>query len=134
MAITRRTKACSLDVEIGRRLRNQRSIRGLSQTQLGLCLDVAFQQIQKYERGADRIAASRLYQVAKRLGVPITYFYDDLDGRRDTGKQPIIAEANVHSRESLSLLHAYYQVTDPKKRRKIYDLIRSIADVGEKPA
>jgi transcriptional regulator with XRE-family HTH domain len=123
-----RDAQAALDIAIGKRLKNQRCLAGVSQTQLGKFCGVVFQQIQKYEAGKDRISAGRLYQIATRLGVPITYFFDGLDGAgNDTAPAPSVANADLHRRESMNLLNTYYRIADPKKRKRVYDLIRSIA-------
>ena len=78
-----------IDVHVGKRVRARRTLMGLSQSKLGKAIDTTFQQVQKYERGMNRISSSRLYQIAQVLDVPIPYFFDDLpaeiSGRRTPG-------------------------------------------------
>lgn len=136
-----------IDVHVGARLRLRRNLLGMSQEQLGKAGGLTFQQIQKYERGTNRMGASRLFQFAKLLDVPVSYFFDDVRGERaaihpsvgfaerkqaqiegvaDTGDDEML-----NRRETLELIRAYYRITDPKTRRKVYELIKSMASETE---
>jgi len=134
-----------IDIHVGARLRMRRNLVGLSQEQLGKSLGLTFQQIQKYERGINRMGSSRLFQVAKTLAVPIAYFFEDLPSSLDLPSQVGFAENEqapvdgmpasekgdydiLRRRETLELVRAYYRIQDAKQRRTVYDLIRSMAD------
>lgn len=126
-----------VDVHVGARLRLRRNLVGMSQEQLGKASGLTFQQIQKYERGANRMGASRLHQLATILNVSVSYFFEELPATRapgvsDHGQAPLeggpMADNQVlQRRETLELIRAYYRITDPKQRRKVYDLIKSMA-------
>jgi len=139
----RMTHPDPVDVHVGARLRLRRNLMGMSQEQLGKACGLTFQQIQKYERGANRMGSSRLYQFAKLLDVPVSYFFDDVRMERNA-VQPMLGFAEkeqaslegsvvadsemMHRRETLELIRAYYRITDPKTRRKVYELIKSMAE------
>jgi transcriptional regulator with XRE-family HTH domain len=109
-------------------------MNGLSQTQLGEALGLTFQQVQKYERGTNRIGASRLLEMARILDVPIGFFYDDTDPVRapamarfgDRVSEPDAGDP-LQSPETLHLLTAYFAIDDPKIRRSLFELARSLA-------
>ena len=131
-------RANSIDAHIGTRVRTRRMLIGMSQERLGELLKVTFQQIQKYERGTNRVSASRLFQLAKVLGVPIDYFYEALIETLDA-KIPGFAETNddeasmltfLSTREGIELNRAFQRITDPAKRRAVVDLVRSMAGAG----
>jgi len=113
-------------------VRLRRTLLGLSQEKLGEALGLTFQQVQKYERGANRIGASRLYDLAKALEVPVGFFFDDLPNvQGEKLVQDLAAEAEedpMQRRETIELIRAYYRISDPATRRKLYELARSIAD------
>ncbi|MGB9154704.1 MAG: helix-turn-helix transcriptional regulator [Alphaproteobacteria bacterium] len=133
-----------IDIHVGARLRMRRNLVGLSQEQLGKSLGLTFQQIQKYERGINRMGSSRLFQVAKTLSVPIAYFFEDLPasldapptGFADNEQTPLGGPASsekgdydiLRRRETLELIRSYYRIHDPKQRRMIYELVRSMSD------
>jgi len=114
----------------------------MSQEQLGKACGLTFQQIQKYERGTNRMGSSRLYQFAKILDVSISYFFDDVrTDRLSPSAQIGFAEREqtpldmggsenemLHRRETLELIRAYYKIQDAKTRRKVYELIKSMAE------
>ncbi len=110
-------------------MRQRRTLLGLSQEKLGEALGLTFQQVQKYERGANRIGASRLFDIARVLDAPIPYFFEDLaDG--DTG-QDALEDANASGlltkRETLELVRAYYKIFDPAIRKRLFELARSMS-------
>jgi transcriptional regulator with XRE-family HTH domain len=119
-----------VDVEVGQRIRIQRMATGLSQTTLADQLGVTFQQVQKYEKGVNRVGAGRLTKIAKTLGVPVSTFF----GANDAGT---IDRSDRHTPSSplklltvpgaLRLLRAYGQLNDGKMRRSIVDLVENIA-------
>ena len=101
---------------------------GLSQERLGDDLGVTFQQVQKYERGANRVSASRLYEISKVLDVPPSYFFEEImesDGIDYTGNDTSAADP-MTKRETLELVRAYYKIVDPKIRQELCSLIRSL--------
>ena len=123
-----------VDIHVGGRMRLRRTLLGLSQEKLGSAVGLTFQQIQKYERGANRIGAGRLYQFSQILDVPVSFFYDDMPG--DTPKSnPGFSEGDAAPfdqeqftrRETLKLVRAYYSIANPEIRRRIYELTKSVA-------
>lgn len=132
-----------VDIHVGRRLRLKRTILGLSQEAVGKEIGVTFQQIQKYERGINRMGASRLFDFAKALGVQISYFFE---GYGDYAMDEVSAYAlgeptagfeheKVNNRETLEVMRAYYRIKSPALRKRIIDLIKAMAEDGaeEKP-
>ncbi len=135
-----------IDIHVGSRLRMRRNLVGLSQEQLGKALGLTFQQIQKYERGINRMGSSRLFQIAKTLSVPVAYFFEEIPTASSLASQPGFAEDGqaplenaptsekqtdydiLRRRETLELIRAYYRIHDDKQRRKVYELIRSMSD------
>lgn len=131
-----------IDVHVGYRLRLRRNLAGISQEQLGKASDLTFQQIQKYERGINRMGASRLFRIARILDVSVSYFFDEmpqgivfsdlygfsdneqekLDGTPDNDKEVL------YGRETLELVRAYHRIVDAKQRRRVLELIKSMAD------
>ncbi len=127
-----------IDVHVGGRVRLRRTLMGMSQERLGEALGLTFQQVQKYERGVNRIGASRLFDLARVLDVPIGFFFDDMPdslggsggGRRSMGLaegQEGFEDDTLHRRETLELVRAYYRITDPSVRKRVFDLIKSLA-------
>ena len=132
-------RANAVDTHIGNRVRMRRMLIGMSQERLGELLKITFQQVQKYERGTNRVSASRLFQLHKVLGVPIDYFYETLVERADHNA-PGFAEttddensmlAFLNTREGIELNRAFQRITDPAKRRAVVELVRSMD--GETP-
>ena len=128
-------RANAVDAHIGLRVRTRRMLIGMSQERLGELLKVTFQQIQKYERGANRVSASRLFQLARVLGVPISYFYEALiespetrtPGFAETADDEVPILAFLNTREGIELNRAFQRITDPAKRRAVVDLVRSMS-------
>ncbi|RME94807.1 MAG: XRE family transcriptional regulator [Alphaproteobacteria bacterium] len=106
----------------------------MSQEKLGNALGLTFQQIQKYERGANRIGSSRLFQLSRILDVPVAFFFDDMPpevagasrGLSDTNVEPFESE-QLARRETLELVRAYYRITDGHVRKRIFELVKSVA-------
>jgi transcriptional regulator with XRE-family HTH domain len=118
----------NIDLHLGKRLRARRRILGLTQNQLATVVGVRFQQIQKYECGANRISAARLWSLAEVLSVPVAYFYEGLDSG---ASMKSAQNADVMSREeSLDLIRAYYQLEE-RPRRRLLDLARSLNSDSE---
>jgi transcriptional regulator with XRE-family HTH domain len=117
------------DVYVGARIRLRRQLIGQSQETLGQRIGVTFQQVQKYERGTNRVGASRLVLIAKALGVPPTYFFEGLDIGGDlasTRCDDVVTEF-LASREGVQLAAAWVEIDDPDTRRPILELILSLA-------
>ncbi|MET3837831.1 transcriptional regulator with XRE-family HTH domain [Brevundimonas sp. UYEF29] len=117
--------ADDIDLHLGRRLRRRRRLLGLTQQQLAVQVGIRFQQIQKYECGANRISAARLWQLAEALETSVAYFYDGLAEAMDADA-PTPKGGEVFSRkETLDLIQAYYQL-DERPRRRLLDLAKSL--------
>ncbi len=117
-----------IDVHLGKRLRRRRRLLGLTQQQLAGTVGVRFQQIQKYECGANRISASRLWQLSEALEVPVGYFYDglsDADRRELAGEGGGEGGEMFARKETLDLIRAYYQLGE-RPRRRLLDLAKSL--------
>ncbi len=132
MADTKK-KPNPIDIHVGSRVRLRRTMQGLSQEKLGVALGITFQQIQKYEKGANRIGASRMQQIATVLQVPVSFFFEDAP--TGTPDNPTgLSESNstsyvvdfLSSSEGLQLNRAFIKISDPKVRRKIVDLVRAL--------
>lgn len=128
-----------VDVHVGKRLRMRRTIMGLSQDALASSVGITCQQVQKYEAGVNRMSPGRLYDFSKILETPVTFFYDEYaQGNKDapTAQQEGFAEnpsndfehESMTSRETLMMVRAYYRISDPSVRRKVFELIKSLAD------
>ncbi len=109
---------------------------GMSQEKLGDSLGLTFQQVQKYERGTNRIGASRLFDLCKVLDVPVGFFFDDMggEGARAVGfseERSGIQGDPMARRETLQLVRAYYRITDPRVRRKVFDLAKTLARAAD---
>jgi len=126
-----------IDVHVGGRVRFRRMLLGMSQEKLGERLGLTFQQIQKYEKGINRIGASRLFDLAQVLGVPVQFFYEEVPAAEPP---PLVAEGFaekpaegsivefLRSRDGLELNKAFVRISDAKARRAIVDLVRSLAN------
>ncbi len=131
----------TVDVHVGNRLRVRRSLMGLSQEKLAEAIGITFQQIQKYERGVNRISAGRLFQFSKILDVPVAYFYDQIaqgsndrgpyaaQGMADNGQEAFENDGDVmQKKETIDLVRVYYSIEDPAKRKEILRFIKTMAD------
>lgn len=121
-----------IDAHVGRRLRQQRSYLGFSQEKLGNAVGLTFQQVQKYERGANRIAASRLYQFSRALSVPVSFFYEGVEAAIGLGEGS--SSFDMHpfdNAETRELIRAYYRIQNPKMRKKLLDMAKLLADQQE---
>ncbi len=124
-----------IDVHVGSRVRLRRMLVGMSQEKLGEKLGLTFQQIQKYEKGANRIGASRLFQIAQILGVPVQFFFDDMaagtnpldEGFGEAESTPFVMDF-VNSSEGLQLNRAFTSISDSKVRKRLLDLIKSLSE------
>ncbi|MBO0765990.1 MAG: helix-turn-helix transcriptional regulator [Hyphomicrobiaceae bacterium] len=130
-------RANPIDIHVGSRVRFRRMLLGMSQEKLGERLGLTFQQVQKYEKGINRIGASRLFDLAQVLGVPVQFFYEEApvpearmaatDSVADGPDEHSIVEF-LRSRDGLELNRAFVRIPDLKARRAIVDLVRSLAN------
>lgn len=131
----------AVDIHVGARLRLRRTLLGISQEKLGEAVGLTFQQIQKYERGANRVGASRLYEFSRVLDVPVSFFFDDMNentratrGRRidpktlSDSEQAELESDPLARRETLELVRAYYKISDPKVRKRLFELTKTLAN------
>lgn len=127
-----------VDIHVGGRLRMRRSMMGMSQEALAESVGLTFQQVQKYERGANRVSASRLYQFSKILDVPVSYFFERYGegdkksgilnyGLADNDQEMILNDDILLERETHELLRIYYSIENPKKRREIMHILKAMA-------
>jgi len=134
-----RGRANSIDGYVGSRVRMRRTLLGLSQEKLAEALNLTFQQVQKYERGSNRIGAGRLHQIAGVLEVPVSYFFEempkDVIARAPAPKG--LAEGSesyeadpMAKRETLELVRAYYRITDPRVRKRVFEMVKAIGRSG----
>lgn len=124
-----------VDVHVGSRVRLRRTLLGLSQERLGEQLGLTFQQVQKYEKGSNRISASRLFRIGRILGVPVQFFFEDMpadgsapagDGAANGCDRPGAADV-LNGTEGLQLNKAFSEIRDPAVRRKIVELLKILA-------
>jgi transcriptional regulator with XRE-family HTH domain len=133
-----------IDVHVGARVRLRRTLLGMSQEKLGEAIGLTFQQVQKYERGANRIGASRLFDLSRVLDVPVSFFFDDMSDDVSAQSPRMIAsiegfeetptsfEADpMTKRETLELVRAYYRITDPQVRKRVFELAKALANAAE---
>lgn len=125
-----------IDKHVGSRVRMRRVLVGLSQERLGESLGVTFQQVQKYEKGTNRIGASRLQQISHVLGVPVSFFFEDVpadaaspNGFGESASSDYVVDF-LSTSEGVALTRAFMRVRDARVRRRIVDLVSSIADAG----
>ncbi len=129
-----------IDVHVGNRLRLRRTLLGMSQQKVGEALGLTFQQVQKYERGTNRIGASRLWDLAGVLDCPVSFFFEEMD-EKTAGASPrnwdgqttdimLRQDDPMNRRETLELVRAYYRIKGYHVRRRIYELAKSLASTG----
>jgi transcriptional regulator with XRE-family HTH domain len=136
-----------IDVHVGARLRTRRTLLGFTQMALADAIGLTFQQLQNYEKGSNRISASRLYDVSKLMDVDIGYFFDEMgqaiesespaqlsrQKSKRSPRKPPKSEDPLHRRETLELVRAYYRITDPKIRGHVRKLFQSAASASSRP-
>ena len=125
-----------VDVHVGGRVRLRRTLLGLSQEKLGEAISLTFQQVQKYERGSNRIGASRLWDLSRVLDCPVSYFFEEMEEAVKAASPRNLSEHTYEprqnesepmtKRETLELVRAYYKIADPQVRRRIYELAKSL--------
>ncbi len=131
-----------VDVHVGARLRQRRTLLGMSQTTLGDAIGITFQQVQKYERGANRISASRLFDLSRVLDVPIQFFFDDMpnavaasspaQGGGKTKEPPSYELDPIATRETMEFVRAYYKIEDADVRKRLRELINALQTAAGK--
>ena len=133
------TKNNAIDIHVGKRVRLRRTLLGMSQEQLGVTLDLTSQQVQKYESGANRISASRLWDISQVLDASIGYFFEDMSSetksaspRKASISLKKIPNDSLESdpmvrRETLELVRTYYSISEPKVRKQLSEIIKSVA-------
>jgi transcriptional regulator with XRE-family HTH domain len=125
-----------IDAHVGSRVRLRRMLLGMSQERLGDSMGLTFQQVQKYEKGANRIGASRLYHISKILDVPVGFFFEETpcieDNAAGTGMSEPESEAFIleflNTREGLELNRAFTKISDARVRKSVVDLVRALSD------
>lgn len=127
------SKPDPIDVHVGSRVRMRRTLLGLSQQKLGTALGLTFQQIQKYERGANRIGSSRLYRLSRILDVEVTYFFEEMPADVASGAKGLAEATGKHfesdqlsRRETLELVRAYYRIGNAKVRKRVFELVKAV--------
>jgi transcriptional regulator with XRE-family HTH domain len=122
-----------VDVHVGSRVRLRRTLLGMSQEKLGDALGLTFQQVQKYERGANRVGASRLYDLSRVLDAPVSYFFEEFgdavaspNGNGAAAGDPYQANPMM-KRETLELVRAYLRIADPQIKRRVFELTKALA-------
>jgi transcriptional regulator with XRE-family HTH domain len=142
-----------IDVHVGKRLRLRRTLLGMSQERLGELLGLTFQQVQKYERGVNRIGSSRLFELGQILDVPVSFFFDDMPRNESAGPaagiglggppRPSFGLAeegaafehdlddglSLDKRETLELIRAYYRIADPAVRKRLFELTKALGNL-----
>jgi len=123
-----------VDIHVGKRLRSRRTILGMSQEEIGEAVGITFQQVQKYERGLNRIGSSRLYEFSCLLGVSVSYFFEDIKANTNSAGEFSLAEdgssfehEQFNNKEVLTLVRSYYGINDPQVRKKVLALIKTLA-------
>ncbi len=122
-----------IDVHVGNRVRLCRTLLGMSQKALGEALGLTFQQVRNYERGVNRISASKLWDLVQVLDVPVSFFFDDMP---EDQARPIPSDDGhdrdpALKREALELVRAYYRITNASVRKRLYELVKAIATMRE---
>ena len=121
-----------VNIIIGKNIRIRRSLKGYSQSAVAGLLGITFQQVQKYEKGINRIGAGRLFEIARILDVPIDFFYDGVGTTSDgVGEARAPVMEFVSSTEGLQLSLAFMKIRDPKVRKRVLDLVKSLAEEEE---
>lgn len=118
-----------VDVHVGKRVRHRRWLIGMTQQQLAEQVGIKFQQIQKYETGANRVSASRLWDIAEALDVPVSFFFEGLDDSQATEDKPMVPNDLMGDKEALDLVRSYYAIPE-NQRRRLFELARVLSDVA----
>lgn len=118
-----------VDVHVGKRIRHRRWMVGMTQQQLAERVGIKFQQIQKYETGMNRVSASRLWDIAETLAVPINFFFEGLEGSGQTATETTMPGDILADKEALELVRSYYSIPE-NQRRRLFELARVLSDVA----
>src|SRR6056297_251188 len=119
-----------VDVHVGKRIRHRRWLVGMTQQQLAERVGIKFQQIQKYETGANRVSASRLWDIADALSVEVSFFFEGLDNdNASSGASEGVPADLLGDKEALDLVRSYYAIPE-NQRRRLFDLARVLSDVA----
>ncbi len=146
MNTDKESRPSPIDIHVGGRIRLRRTLMGMSQERLGEALGLTFQQVQKYERGVNRVGASRLFDLSRVLDVSISFFFDDMPepiaglhgnhhttrvagGFAEAQQDGFGADEALNRRETLELVRAYYRITEPSVRKRVFELIKSMGPV-----
>ena len=131
-----------IDVHVGARVRLRRTLLGMSQEKLGEAIGLTFQQVQKYERGTNRIGSSRLFDLSRVLDVPIEYFFGDMpaevaacspaQGGGSAEKAANYELDPMAKRETLELVRAYYKISDPQVRKRLFEMTKALGAAASK--
>ena len=128
-----------IDIHVGARIRLRRTLLGMSQQKLGEAIGLTFQQVQKYERGTNRVGSSRMFELARVLDVPVSYFFEEMGSDvAARGRQHAFGIATeapnagggadpMTKRETLELVRAYYKITDSKVRKRLFEMTKALA-------
>lgn len=139
----RRAGPHPVDIHVGSRVRMRRTLLGMSQEKLGDALALTFQQVQKYERGANRVGASRLFEISQILDVPVSFFFEEMTPETASMEAPAVSPTGVAEnaeeferdplakRETLELVRAYYRISDPRVRKRVFELTKAVASGAE---
>lgn len=125
-----------VDLHVGARVRMRRKFLGMSQEGLAESIALTFQQVQKYERGSNRISASKLYEIARALKAPVAYFFEGygqseaVDGFSESESEQFV-HGFLMTTEGIELAEAFPRIKNPKLRRKVLDLVRALAEDAE---
>ena len=119
-----------VDVHVGKRVRHRRWLIGMTQQQLAEQVGIKFQQIQKYETGANRVSASRLWDIAETLDVPVSFFFEGLEEEHKAEAEKSMLPADIMGdKEALDLVRSYYAIPE-NQRRRLFELARVLSDVA----
>lgn len=122
--------AHAVDVHVGKRIRHRRWLSGTTQQQLADAVGIKFQQIQKYETGMNRVSASRLWDIAHALDVPVTFFFEGIEqNQREVDGNGAMPADVLADKEALELLRSYYAIPE-NQRRRLFDLARVLSEVA----
>lgn len=129
-----------IDIHVGTRIRLRRILLGLSQQKLGEALGLTFQQVQKYERGKNRVGSSRMFELARVLQVPVAYFFEEMTPDTATIRPPAGTSARrrpeaetpdpMVKRETLQLVRAYYRIADPRVRKRLFEMTKALGEAA----
>ena len=119
-----------VDLHVGKRIRHRRWLVGITQQQLAEKVGIKFQQIQKYETGANRVSASRLWDISETLNVSISFFFEGIEKSKETSQAgDAVPEDLMGDKEALDLVRSYYSIPE-NQRRRLFDLARVLSDVA----